>query len=231
MKWFRQHIGWANVLVVVVEVIIAGIIWYSGDWFFAGSKETFGSLHGYFFIWIPVIIATVAALNSVFASINARDSFTTTARALEFTRATQRPFLNTYDFDVNWTRNDGQPTSVGNFRFGFHNKGAFPADQVSVLMKVSKKEIDDKQYLFTASEGITPLCFPTEEITNLVFTEVAGKEKLEVEPKGELKVRIEIKYKDKLTQETHKTNRSYLVQYNPSARHGPIPLPKEDDWD
>ena len=82
-------------------------------------------------------------------------------------------------------------------------------------MKVNKEKMDNQQHLFTVSGGIPPICFPSEEIINLHFREVDEKEKLEVELKGKLKVRIEIEYKNKLTQETCKTNRSYLVQYAP----------------
>ena len=95
-------------------------------------------------------------------------------------------------------------------------------------MKVNKEKMDNQQHLFAVSEGIPPICFPSEEIPNLHFREVDEKEKLEVELKGKLKVRIEIEYKNKLTQETYKTNRSYLVQYDPTARGAPSPIPKED---
>lgn len=173
------------------------------------------------FAFIAIAVATF------FASKSLRRS----SEALALTRATQRPFLNIYQFDVNWSRNDGQLTSVNNFIFGLCNTGAFPADQVSVLMKVSKNKMDNKHHVFAVSEGIPQICFPSEEIVNLDFRKVDEKEKLEVELKGELKVRIEISYKNKLTQETHKTNRSYLVLYNPTARGYPTKLPKEDYWD
>ena len=182
-------------------------------------------------MWVAVIIAAIAAIAALESLGATRKSLKTTRESLELTRATTRPFLNIYQFDVIWSRNDGQPTTVKHFIFGFCNQGAFPADQVSVLMKVSKKEMDDKQYLFAAGEVIPPLCFPTEEITNLYFRKVDEKEKLEVELKGELKARIEIEYKNKLTQKTYNTNRSYLIQYDPTARHAPTPLLKEDYWD
>lgn len=91
--------------------------------------------------------------------------------------------------------------------------------------------MDNQQHLFTVSKGIPPICFPSEDVSNLTFTEVAEKEKLEVELRGKLKVRIEIEYKNKLTQETYKTNRSYLVQYDPNSEGALTPLPKEDYWD
>ena len=91
--------------------------------------------------------------------------------------------------------------------------------------------MENQQYLFSVSEGIPTICFPREEIPNLIFKKVDEKEKLEVEHKGELKVRIEIEYKNKLTQETYKTNQSYLVLYNPTARSEPTKLPKENYWD
>ena len=214
---------WQIAVVLSAVFMIGGILsWLI--WTLGGGRETFGPLSSYIFISLSLIIATAAAASSAISSMIASSS-------LKLTRATQRPFLNKRQFYVDWSSTDGKQTSVNYFCFGYYNKGAFPADQVSVLMKISKKETDDKQYLFAASEGTPSLCFPNEEIVDLRFTEVDDKEKLVVDLKDELIVRIEIEYKNKLTQETYKTNRSYLVQYDPTARGDPTPLPKEDRWD
>jgi len=228
----------SNLILLGCVVLFVFLFWFSGSWFFAGSVETFGPLHNYIFIWVPVGIATMAAWNALVSSIIASNSFDAakeslnlTRESLELTRATTRPFLNVDQFGVNWSRNDGQPTSVEEFIFGLCNMGSFPADQVSVLMKVSKNNMDNQQHLLLDSEEIPTICFPSDEIHNRHFRKVDEKEKLEVELEGELKVRIEIEYKNKLTQQTHKTNRSYLVLYNPTARCDPTKLPKEDYWD
>jgi len=206
-EWFHRNWHWITIIGVAVISFLVYLGWKLG------------------------IAISFAVLSILVATFFASRSLKLTQDSLVLTRATARPFLNIYQFDVNWSKNDGQPTPVNNFIFGFCNTGAFPADQVSVLIKVSKNKMDNQQSLFAVSEGIPPICFPSEEIPSLLFREVDEKEKLEVELKGKLKVRIEIEYKNKLTQETYKTNRSYLVQYNPTARGVPTPLPKEDYWD
>ena len=206
-EWFRRNWLW----ITIIGVAVISFLIYLG--------------------WKHGIAISFAVLSIVVATFFASRSLKLTQDSLVLTRAIQRPFLNIYQFDVNWSRNDGQPTLVNNFIFGFCNTGVFPADKVSILMKVNKEKMDNQQHLFAVSEGIPPICFPSEEITNLHFREVDEKEKLEVELKVKLKVRIEIEYKNKLTQETYKTNRSYLVQYDPTARGAPTPLPKEDYWD
>ena len=210
---------WTAILAVtsIFGVFILGMLFYL-DW----AWDTYG--RDYALSLASLFVATIVGLAVIYTLKLTRDS-------LKITRATQRPFLNIYQFDVNWSRNDGQPTLVNNFIFGFCNTGAFPADKVSVLMKINKEKMDNQQHLFAVSEGIPPICFPNEETTNLHFREVDEKKKLEVELKGKLEVRIEIEYKNKLTHETYKTNRSYLVQYDPTARCTPTLLPKEDYWD
>jgi hypothetical protein len=58
----------------------AVLFWYCGEWFWGGSRQTFGSLHGYGFLWLSIAIASVAALNSMLASSIASDA--------------QRPFIS-----------------------------------------------------------------------------------------------------------------------------------------
>ncbi len=215
-KW---HIAVMLSAVFIIGGTLSWLIWILG-----GGRETFGPLNSYFFISLSIIIATAAAASSAISSVIASES-------LKLTRATQRPFLNIYQFHINWSRNDGRSTLVNNFIFGFCNTGAFPADKVSVLIKVNKEKMDNQQHLFAVSEGIPPICFPNGETTNLDFREVDEKKKLEVELKDKLKVRIEIEYNNKLTHETYKTNRSYLVQYDPTAPCAPTILPEEDYWD
>jgi len=214
--------NWIVLLVTVVALVIICI-------FLGWVWDTYGP--NISLMWLAIIIAAIATISALLSLKLTRASLETTRGSLELTRATTRPFLNIYPLVVNWSRNDGRPTLVKNFIFGFCNTGPFPADKVSVLMKVNKEKMDNQQHLFAVSEGIPPICFPSEEITNLHFREVDEKEKLEVELKGKLKVRIEIEYENKLTQETCKTNRSYLVQYDPTAQGAPTPLPKEDYWD
>jgi len=90
----KKNIILTNVIIFVFIVIVAVIIWLSGDWLYAGSRETFGPLNSYIFVWISILIASIAATNTVIASIMTRDSLRITEDSLELTRAIQRPFLN-----------------------------------------------------------------------------------------------------------------------------------------
>lgn len=74
MGLFRKHIIWTNIIFISAEMILASLAWFSGEWFFAGSVQTFGSLHSYSFIWLAIIIATIAALNSIFTTTIASET-------------------------------------------------------------------------------------------------------------------------------------------------------------
>jgi len=169
-----------------------------------------------FLSWASVIIVLYAIWISV--------------QSLTLSRATTRPFLNVGQFNVIWSRKDEQSASVKYFIVGLCNTGVFPANEMSVILKISKRGVDDQQYSFAVNEGIPTICFPGDEITNLMFKKVDEKEKLEVEIEGELKARIEIEYKNKLTQETHRTKRSYLAKCKPDTNPAPILIPEEDFW-
>ena len=221
-KWFRRNRLW--IIVVVVEVILACLIWLSGDWFFDGSRQTFGPLNSYIIIWFSIVIATIAALNSVRASDVA-------SKSLELSRATTRPFLNVVGISVIWSRNDGSPTPVNYFVIHIGNTGIFPADHVSVILNVSKTNNDNQKHLFVVEGEIPSICFPGEEINNLIFRETKEEEQLTVAKLDKLKVMIEISYQNKLTYQFHKTIRSYLAQYFPTAQRAPTPLREGDYWD
>lgn len=106
-----------TVIVVGAEVIIAILIWFSGDWFLGGSRQTFGPLHNYGFIWLSIVIASIAALNSWIMSHVA-------SKSLELTRATQRPFL-TYVVD-NLILDESGTASL---KIIVSNKGNLPAEK------------------------------------------------------------------------------------------------------
>ncbi len=212
----KRHILRTNGIVIGLVVIFAVLIWKSGDWFLPGSVITFGPLHNYVFIWISILIASVAALNSILASLIARDS--------------QRPFLNVSRIHINWSKLEGSPTTIINFLIGVDNTGNFPADEVSILFNVRKGEGDSEQHQFLMREE-SPIYFPNENKPNLHFSEPDDKEKLVVEQGGRLQVQIKISYKNKLTHSSHKTFRSYRVQYTPTVQESPLPLPEGDYWD
>lgn len=209
----------ANFLIFVVGGILSWQIWGHG-----GGRATFGPLNIYFFLCFSLIIATAAAVNLAIAA-------TVASRSLRITKSTQRPFLNVCGISVIWSRNDGSPTPVNYFVIHISNTGIFPADQVSIVLNVSKPDSDNQKHLFVVEREIPSICFPGEEIINLIFREAEEKEKLTVALKGKLKVQIEVSYQNKLTQEIHKTIRSYLTQYFPTAQREPTPLRQEDFWD
>jgi len=218
MARFRRHIIQTNLIVLGAEGILACLLWFSGEWFFSGSKETFGPLNNYVFIWLSILVATIAALNAVLASTIASDS--------------QRPFVNVNRIHVNWSRNDSSPIAVENFLIGINNAGVFPADQVSIFFNVCGSDGDkEKQHLFKMHEENAAIYFPNEDMPNLMFVEADTKDKLTVQSGGKLQVKIIISYENKLTQKTHKTVRNYLAEYNPEAQQCPIPITEEDYWD
>ncbi len=174
--------------------------------------------------WVSLFFTFIIAIVALVSLKITRDS-------LELTRATTRPFLNVFRIGLDWSRNDGTPTPVNYFVIQIRNEGISPANQVSVGLSVSKTDRDNQKHLFMV-EGETPsICFPSEEIQNLMFREAAENEKLTVTLNGKLKVQIEINYQNKLTQKIHKTMRSYLVQYSPTATSEPTPIVAEDYWD
>ena len=98
-----------------------------------------------------------------------------------------------------------------------------------------EKEIEDILFRFPEliEDGLKPMDRQVPlygKRADLLFQDGSGR-KLIVELKGKLKVQIDIEYKNKLTGEVYKTNRSYQVQYNPIASSTPIPIPIECDWD
>jgi len=206
---------WKVLLITIVAVVaICSFI----DWIW----DTYGQ--DYALMWVSLFIAVIVAIVALWA-------LKITGNSLELTRATQRPFLNVLGITVVWSRNDGSPTPVNYFVIHISNTGIFPANQVSVVLNVSKTDSDNQKHLFVVEREIPSICFPGEEIVNLTFREAEEKGKLTVALQGKLKVQIEISYQNKLTQKIHKTIRPYLVQYFPTAQSEPIPLPEEDYWD
>ena len=85
IEWCRRHIIRTNLIVLGVEVIAACLIWFK-----FGGTQTFGPLNTYVIVCLSVVIASIAALNSMFASVTAHDSFTVTRQSLESTRESLR---------------------------------------------------------------------------------------------------------------------------------------------
>jgi len=208
------------IIIVVGEVILACLIWLSGDWFFGGSRQTFGPLNSYIFIWLSIVIASIAALSSVRASVVA-------SKSLELTRATQRPFLNV----------EGSvtckiyPKSIGRIIASINNTGNFPADGVSAsceVRRIKRNAVDNFSIPFQDEKEYYPsYCFPGDDIQ--YFFEKGG---IEMEREDKVEVYITIKYRNKLTEEKHKTIRAYSMIFTTGDRNEILsPYPQGDYWD
>lgn len=177
-EWFRRN--WLWIIVVVGEVILACLIWLSGDWFFGGSRQTFGPLNSYIFIWLSIVIATIAALNSMKASDVA-------SKSLELTRATQRPFLSI-------TSIVHQPPKT--VEIIFCNTGALPSDSNTFQAIFSEtKDFSEPNDLNKLSHPIiheSPPIFPGEKQQWDIFL---TQDRVEYVNSGnEVYLKIDIKY-------------------------------------
>ncbi len=116
MKLLRRHVVISNLLCLFIESVLATLIWFSGEWFFGGSVETFGPLHSYGFIWLSIVIASIAALNSIFSTTISSD--------------THRPFLSKEGIV------DVIPgTNSVTLRFTVTNTGSLPADVANTQIR------------------------------------------------------------------------------------------------
>jgi len=136
-----------NIIVVVGEISLACLIWFSGEWFLAGSRETFGPLNSYIFIWLSIVIATIAALNTVMASLIA-------SKSLELSRATTRPSLTLQEADI-----IAPETLV---RLVVKNTGTLPAENGKFKVNIIPIQEPDRPEIIL--EGEIPLLFPNDEM-------------------------------------------------------------------
>ncbi len=214
LRWCRRHLLKSHLILFAAVIIFATLIWYAGDWFLGGSRETFGPLNSYVFIWVSILIALVAALNAMLASSLASE--------------VQRPFLNVFRIHVNWSKHDKQPTNVNSFIIGVINTGVFPADRINILFTAGNDVKKKRKFIMDGK--IAQILFPNQDEPNLTFKE-DGDDRLIVNYGEKLPVEIEIRYRNKLTNKIHKTIRSYQAQYDPPVNSEPMPLPEGDYWD
>jgi hypothetical protein len=183
MIFFRKHVIWTNILICVIEVGLAVIIWLSGEWFFAGSVETFGPLNNYGFIWLSIVIATIAAINAIFASIMASE--------------TQRPFVAMPDDDISIKREKDNifiPYSIKNF-------GNLPAQDVELEMQffvtgenISKDNVS-KTYPKLQLLSKLPIIFPNNSYqAEYIIKNELNSELLTNIAEGNVSFRLRIKY-------------------------------------
>ena len=177
---------------------------------------------------LSVLIASIAALNSIFSSVIDQESLATTSESLGLTRATQRPFLNV----VAPVYYSLYPATISKIAPAICNKGVFPAEKVSVQCAVCHNALNAKKHLLALEEENPSIHFPDETIRYTFEEKGSDPNALKIKSGDELRVYITISYKNKLTQNKHKTVRSYLIQCNPPTdKAALIPLPEGDYWD
>ena len=172
------------------------------------------------FAFISIAIATFFASRSLKRSSD----------ALELTRATQRPFLNISRISLYWSGDGIHPAPLNYIYIGIQNTGSFPADQVSFVFNTWKSR-SKRKHLLQMEAADTSIYFPDVDNPNILFRDVSGGNRLTANLGDKVRVKIEISYYNKLTKIKHNTVRSFLTEYNATAHHDPIPIPKEDYWD
>lgn len=219
MHWFRNHIPWTNVILVTVEVALASLIWFSGAWFFAGSRETFGPLNSYIFIWLSIIIATVAVINSVFATTLANE--------------TQRPWLYMIGGKITATEKGNKYTVLP---FILRNSGSLPATNIDshIDFFANEEELteDNASRVFevpTRGEE-TPMLLPNDTYTDEFVLDIQNPndaQLLDCIKQGKTKVRFRISYESLSRKHlTIQTDRLSKLEWQEDLALIPIPPQK-----
>jgi len=221
----RQHVIPSNLLLIVVEILIAILVWYSGDWFFSGSEETFGTLHSYIFIWTTVIIASTASLNSIFASLSAHDSLTVTRNSLELTRGAIRPFMTVIEYKEEPFKTDsGQILPA--IWLTLTNSGGLPADNIYAAIKLV--EVESGGNLNTLKEQDKPLgvLFPSQKYN---VAQIINAEHVSLFNEGKTRIYIDIRYK--VGENPFYTIQAYSIGSRiPNTERVLTVIPEEQSW-
>jgi hypothetical protein len=143
MKRLRRHTVFTNLALIGVEVGGASLAW-----FIFNGRQTFESLHSYFFICASIVIASVAALNSILASSIASEA--------------QRPFL--YRTSLTKTQRVGKYITLG---FNIKNSGSLPAEDVQTDINFFDK--DEKATERNRSDIYEPPILESESSSFLLF--------------------------------------------------------------
>ncbi len=201
------------IVCILVAVFVGVGIYYFLNWIW----DTYGQEHA--LTYAAMIIATIAAMAALGSLKITRDS-------LKLTRATARPFLDVAESVSCHT----YTTSIGRIIANIYNKGIFPADEVSVNCKVRRIKANTEESLSLPAEDgkkYPSIYFPGDNIE--CRFEKAG---IQMDRGDELRVHITISYRNKLTEETHRTVRAYSMTFSPVDRDELLSLyPKEDYWD
>lgn len=193
IRWCRRHIIRTNLIILGVEVIAACLIWF----IWSGTQD-FPTLTSYVIICFSVVIASIAALNSMFASVAAHDSFITTSESLELTRKMIRPFLYTAG-SIDVKRVGNHITLV----FAIQNSGSLPANDVKTDIQFFDKDEEiteenlSSKYAPLPEESISPILFPNSTIYRnyvLNLKEANDLELFTALKEGKTECRVQTKY-------------------------------------
>jgi hypothetical protein len=227
IKSGKNHPGWAVIIVVVIEIIFAVVIWLAGEWFYAGSVETFGPLNSYVFLWVGIGIASVAATSTFFALLSTRES-------LELIRGTQRPLLSTanepYEPAIREYSQENRELTP-RITLAIRNWGSLPADRVSIICALSTEDDVDtwKALKHSISRPAPLIYFPGVQIDHTFYIETADFDKCK---KGQFTIQVNIKYDCSVSRRTHTTRRYFDYDPFTSDPHEARNLyHKKDYWD
>jgi hypothetical protein len=213
----RRHIGRTVVVVVLVELALAAAIWYWG-----GGKEAFQTLSNYAFLCASVVIASIAAITSTFASMSAHDSLTLTQKSLDLSRSTQRPFLTARTSSVRLNDDYGEVFLV------VTNTGSLPADKVSVEMTLWTLDSKAKERILGTIKQDNAIYFPQANHKLLI---TATKQSLKLIREEKTGVQLTIKYQHKLGGENFETITTWNISKEAGSNNYSFKLdPQKSHW-
>lgn len=199
----RRHIIITNGVIIVLEIIIAALVWY-----FSGAKTAFQTTSNYTFLCASVVIASVAAVNSILASVIAHDSLKLTQDSLELTRATQRPFLTPTNLIITFAQ------TKSNLKAIVSNTGTLPAKNVSIDMTLHKIESADREIQVGNVRMVVSIAFPqTNHLLALTISDEVLEQYRTLAREGKLRTRVTTTYHHSMTGEIFQNVFVYDVSY------------------
>jgi hypothetical protein len=213
----RRHVARTTVVVVGIEIALAVIIWYAG-----GGRATFQALNNYIFLCLSVVIASLAAIGSIFASMSAHDSLTLTQKSLELARATQRPFLTARTSSIRLNDDHGEVFLV------VTNTGSLPADRVFVEMTLWTLDSKAHERVLGAIKQDNAIYFPQANHKMLI---TVTKQPLKLIREEKTGVRLTMKYQHKLGDESFETITTWNIAKETGSSNYSFKLdPQKSHW-
>lgn len=193
IEWCRHNVIPTTLVVLGVEVIVAWLIW-----FIFGDRQTFGPLNTYVIVCLSVVVASIAALNSMFASVSARDSLVATRESLELTTKMIRPFLSLSDV-IPVSRKGNSVTLT----LKITNSGSLPSKDTHANIdffdedeEVTEDNLSNKYHRLDRIDGHC-LVFPDNYYYEVCILDLQDKNDLELWENinmGKIKFRLRIMY-------------------------------------